>query len=198
MKHVVTKLVDRLACACGWAILALSILILFDILLRKLFNISIQGADEIGGFILAITATVGFSYALILNAHIRMDFLFVHFGRRLRAGLNLGALGAMGAFAGLLCWRALVVLWSSFEMQAHTSTPLKTPLAVPQAIWAAGLLLFFIVAFGLFVYCARLLLAGRTAAAADAFGALGPEREVDEELGQTLDAAGSPRERETT
>jgi hypothetical protein len=38
----------------GYMFLALSALVTFETILRKLFNMSIQGADELGGYALAV------------------------------------------------------------------------------------------------------------------------------------------------
>ena len=53
------------ALACGYLLLFLSFLVGFEVVARKLFGFSLQGVDEIGGYILAILATIGFSYTLL-------------------------------------------------------------------------------------------------------------------------------------
>ena len=43
------------------------------IIARKLFSYSLQGVDEIGGYVVAITGTFGFAYALINRTHTRIE-----------------------------------------------------------------------------------------------------------------------------
>mgnify|MGYP006194141717 CR=1 FL=1 len=51
----------------GLIFVALSLVVAVETALRKLFNISLQGADELGGYALAVGATIAFSLALIAN-----------------------------------------------------------------------------------------------------------------------------------
>ena len=75
-----------LAVAAGWTLLALAILVTFETIVRKFFGFSIQGADEIGGYVLAISSSIGFCYALVMRAHIRIDLLL---SRLLSGQVNL-------------------------------------------------------------------------------------------------------------
>src|SRR3546814_2022259 len=62
-----------LACIFGYMMLALSIVVTVETIGRKLFDFSLQGADELGGYALAVGSSIGFSAALIERAHIRVD-----------------------------------------------------------------------------------------------------------------------------
>ncbi len=44
-----------------------------ETVVRKVFNFSLQGADELGGYALAVGATIAFSLALLGRTHIRVD-----------------------------------------------------------------------------------------------------------------------------
>ena len=55
---------------------------------RKLFNVSLQGADELGGYALAVGSTIAFSLALMGRNHIRVDVFHEKFPRGLQAALN--------------------------------------------------------------------------------------------------------------
>ena len=45
----------------GYAVLGLALLITAEVLLRKLFNVSLQGSAEFGGYTLATLAAFGFA-----------------------------------------------------------------------------------------------------------------------------------------
>src|SRR5690606_12756250 len=60
----------------------------------------------------------------------------------LQAVLDLVALLALGFFVGLLTWQAWAVLETSLAFDARATTPLQTPLWMPQSLWLAGLVLF--------------------------------------------------------
>ena len=46
---------------CGWWLVLFSLASCFEMVSRKLFQYSLQGVDEIGGYTLAITSAVGFA-----------------------------------------------------------------------------------------------------------------------------------------
>lgn len=128
--------------ACGYALLALAIFTCIEIVARKLFSYSFQGVDELGGYIVAITAAFGFAYALIERAHTRIDILLMRSSARGRATLNILALLATMIFASFMAWRGLATLQETIAFNSHSSTPWETPLWIPQSIWASGLCAF--------------------------------------------------------
>ena len=126
----------------GYACLGLSFLIVYEILARKLFNHSLQGVDEIGGYVVAVTGTFGMALAAVERAHTRIDVLLLRLPTRVQAGLNLlsyVALGLGAAFMGYMGWRTLD---DSLTFGSVSSSPLQVPLWIPQSLWMAGLVLF--------------------------------------------------------
>ena len=85
-----------LAWVFGAIFLALSAVVTVETLSRKLFNISLQGADELGGYALAVGSTIAFSLALMGRNHIRVDVFHEMFPRALQASLN---------WLSIVCWR---------------------------------------------------------------------------------------------
>ena len=51
-----------LALIAGYLLLGLALLVTAEILLRRFLNVSLQGGDEFGGYVLAILAAFGFSW----------------------------------------------------------------------------------------------------------------------------------------
>ena len=132
--------------AAGYAVLAITLVIGVEILLRRLFGVSLQGADEYGGYMLATITAIGAAYALLERGHTRIEILMEHLPQSLRAVLNLASALAMAAMAGFLAWRATVAMLESIEYGSLSGTPLMTPLWMPQAVWVAGMVLFALVA----------------------------------------------------
>ncbi|MBD3305013.1 TRAP transporter small permease subunit [candidate division KSB3 bacterium] len=128
----------------GWAFLGLSVYIGIDVVGRKLFNLSLQGSDEIGGYVMAVTCAFGFSYTLAKRAHIRLNILLPRFPAAFQAIINLVAYAILTALAFMLVWRAAALLFETIELQAVAPTPLETPLWIPQSLWTLGLAWFFI------------------------------------------------------
>lgn len=137
---------NLLALFAGWALLGAAILVTIEVFGRKFFGFSLQGADEIAGYTLALASTAGFSYALLQRRHIRVDLLVRKFTTRARTVVHLIAYLTMAGFATLLCFRAAAVFAESLEFQARSVTPLRTPLILPQGLWLAASAIFMLVA----------------------------------------------------
>ncbi len=147
--------------ATGWALLALCFATTYEVIGRRLFDISLQGVNEIGGYMLAIGSTWGFSIALLQRAHSRVDFLFPRFPRVLRNVLNLFAALTLAGLAVFSAWEAWSVLRDTLRWQARASTPLQTPLWIPQSLWLFGLVVFAGVALALATHALMLFFRDR-------------------------------------
>ncbi|WP_048708308.1 TRAP transporter small permease subunit [Microvirga massiliensis] len=169
------------ALLCGYAYLGLCFLIGFEILARRFLHFSLQGVDEIGGYVLAITVAFGFGYALIQGSHTRIDILLMYLGERGRAICNFLALLGIAVFASFMAWRAWDTLRETLEFDSLASTPLQTPLWIPQTLWVAGLALFALIAIGGAVHGA-ILLARRPAQFNNVYGPPSLQSEIDEQM----------------
>lgn len=126
----------------GYACLGLSFLIVVEILARKLLNVSLQGVDEIGGYVVAVTGTFGMALAAVERAHTRIDVLLLRLPPRAQAGLNLLAYVALGLGAAFMAYMGWRTLDDSLAFGSVSSSPLQVPLWIPQSLWLAGLVLF--------------------------------------------------------
>ena len=162
---------------CGLLIVA-SFLIGIDVVIRKLFNLSIGGADELSGYALAIASAWAFAYALFERAHVRIDSLYVTLPRRMRAILDVFGLAVFVAVMALVAWRGFGVFHESVQLDAHSMSPIATPLVYPQALWVAGLVVFVLIGA---LLLARVLVAFVTGDAATVHRLAG-SRSVTEEI----------------
>ena len=164
---------------CG-LLIAASFLIGIDVVIRKLFNLSIGGADELSGYALAISSAWAFAYGLFERAHVRIDSLYVTLPRGVRATLDVFGLAVFVAVMALVAWRAFGVFSESFKLDAHSMSPIATPLVYPQALWVAGLILFVFIGCLLLVRVFVAFVTGDTATVHRLAGS----RSVTEEIGQ--------------
>src|ERR1051326_5551029 len=121
------KRVQRLlAWAFGAIFVALSVVVSVETLARKVFNYSIQGADELGGYALASGSVIAFSLALIGRNHIRVDVFHGRFPQRMQAWLNVLSSVLLAAFAMLLAFVSLKVVADTLAYGSTAPTPWQT------------------------------------------------------------------------
>lgn len=162
--------------------LALSVLVSAETIMRKAFDMSLQGADELGGYTLAVTSSLAFSVALIGRNHMRIDLVHFRLPEIVQAVLNWLAVVSIASFAGLLAWTAYHILIDSIEYHSTAPTPWATPLVYPQSLWGAGLAIFAAVAIVLAVRATGYLLQGRIEKLNVAFSPKAATEELVEEL----------------
>ena len=136
----------------GYILLFLSFLIVFEIFARKLFDYSLQGVDEIGGYVVAITGTFGFAYALIERTHTRIDIILDHVPAPARNLLNVLAYALVTGAALFMLRYGYEALSESILFGSLSPTPLQTVMWIPQSMWVAGLVVFAITAVAMLVH----------------------------------------------
>jgi TRAP-type C4-dicarboxylate transport system permease small subunit len=149
-----------LAWVFGAIFLALSVVVSVETLARKLFNYSIQGADELGGYALAAGSVIAFSLALVGRNHIRVDVFHERFSKRTQAVLNVVSYVLLAVLAVLIAWVAFKVVTDTLAYRSTAPTPWQTPLIYPQSVWYAGLVVFALVTVSYAVRAVWLLARG--------------------------------------
>ncbi|HET8747097.1 MAG TPA: TRAP transporter small permease [Ramlibacter sp.] len=171
-----------LASVFGMIFLGLALVVTVETLSRKLFNVSLQGADELGGYALAVGSTLAFSLALMGRAHIRVDVFHELLPRRVQAFMNWFAALSLAAFGVFIAWVAFKVIGDTLQYRSTAQTPWATPLIIPQSVWYAGLVIFALVAGGYALRATGLLFAGRIATLNTDFHPRSAKEELKEEL----------------
>jgi len=172
-----------LATIFGTIFIGLAVVVTVETLARKLFNVSLQGADELGGYALAVGSTIAFSLALMGRAHIRVDVFHEKFSPRMQAVLNWISIVSLALFGLFIAWVAFKVIGDTMQYRSTAQTPWATPLIIPQGVWYAGLAIFALVATGYAARATALLASGRF----DTLNADFHPKSAKEELKEELD-----------
>ncbi len=166
----------------GGIFLLLSVVVVVETVSRKLFNVSLQGADELGGYALAVGSTIAFSLALMGRNHIRVDVFHERFPRGVQAAMNWLSIVSLAALGIFIVWIAFKVIGDTRQYGSTAQTPWATPLIWPQSVWFAGLVTFALVAFGYAVRATRLLLTRQIDTLNHDFHPKSAKEELKEEL----------------
>jgi TRAP-type C4-dicarboxylate transport system permease small subunit len=166
----------------GFGLLALALAVVVETVMRKVFNKSLQGVDELGGYVLAVTAALSFAVAVRARTHIRIDLIHDHLSAPLRVALNAIAAVSIAICALAALYMSWIAFTDSIQYNATAQTPWATPLKLPQGAWVAALAVFALVAVADAARVIGLALTGRSAEADRRYGPRGAKDELDEEL----------------
>jgi TRAP-type C4-dicarboxylate transport system permease small subunit len=171
----------------GWCYLAMTVLICFDISARRLLGFSSESTIELSGYLMALGMSWGLAGTLLERGHVRIDVLLQKMPLRWRVVLHLLSLAAMLVSIGFFVWGAFSLALDSMTFGSTDLSALRTPLAVPQGLWAAGFALFGLAAVALMVRGLQQCLRGDW----QALDASLMSRSYQEEADDTLQALGA-------
>lgn len=175
LKHLSTAM----AAVAGTGVLILAFMIVIDIGARRLAGFSLQGTDEVGGYVLAVVAALGFSYVLFERGFTRIDLFVRRLPPLANNILNVVAYLSLAAIALFFAQRSLATLGDTLRFDAHANTPLQTPLWIPQGLWAVGMG-FFALCSVLYALRALVLLFVDQTTLEEEYGIARVEEEVSE------------------
>lgn len=144
----------------GVGLIGAAIMVTIDVFLRDVFLVTLGGADEISGYIFAISTAFAFPYAVLHRANVRIDALYIPLPPFVRSVLDLVALFGMAVFFFPLTWRCWLMLQDNISFWTKSITPLQTPIAIPQSLWFAGMVIFCLTVLLVFVVSLTRLLRG--------------------------------------
>ena len=175
----------------GGALLLCAFMVSVDVIMRKLFSITMSGSDEISGYAFAAATAWAYSYALLHRSHIRIDALYGLLPAWLRSILDAIGLALLLYYMAYLTNKAMDVLQTSWEHDSVSITTLSVPQWIPQLLWVGGLCWFVITLAFLLVYVLVSLLRGDVATVQEVAGAMSVDKKIDEET-QGMDAMREP------
>ena len=126
----------------GTLIVLSAFLVTLEVILRKLFNVSLGGADEISGYAFGVATAFALSYALFERAHIRVDALIGVLPRPLHPIVNFLGLALLVGFAMVVVTMVWGMVGDTLKHGSRSITPMRVPLAIPQIPWLIGWIFF--------------------------------------------------------
>ena len=165
----------------GAALLLCAFMVSIDVIMRKLFSITMSGSDEISGYVFAAATAWAYSYCLLHRSHIRIDALYGVLPVWLRSVLDALGLALLLFYMGYLTNKAIDVFVTSWERDSVSITTLSIPQWIPQLLWVSGLAWFVITLAFLLVYVLVSLVRGDLGTIQNVASALSAEKKIDEE-----------------
>jgi TRAP-type C4-dicarboxylate transport system permease small subunit len=148
----------------GWGFVLCAFFIAGEVLARAFLRVSTGSTVELSGYMLAFGLSWGLAYALAQRSHVRIDVLINHLPRTARVWLHLLSLALLLSFIAFIANGAWDLVDESLLFGATDISALRTPLAIPQGLWAAGLIVFLLLIAAMLLENLLLALAGDAAA----------------------------------
>ncbi|HEX3177767.1 MAG TPA: TRAP transporter small permease [Methylomirabilota bacterium] len=155
------RLARLAATVAGLAVLAIVLLITYDVLMRFLFEQPQLFVDEAASFLEVLVIFGGLAFAFRTGAHVRVDLITTHLPPRARARLRAVGLLIGLVFLGIVIWTTAQSALTAFRY-GRVSAVMLYPLWLPMLLIPLGLALFAVV---MVVALARQLRALRSAEA---------------------------------
>ena len=184
LRRAVAALARLMGVVAGWGFVLCAFFITFEVLARSVLRVSTQSTTEITGYMLAFGLSWGLGHALTERSHVRIDMLVNRLPQPLRVPLHLLSLAALAVFIGFVANGAWDLVDESLLFNATDISLLRTPLAIPQGLWAFGLIVFVLLILCMLVENLLLALVGAPGEVERNLSSRG----YDEEAQEALDA----------
>lgn len=142
LRRAVGLLAHAMGLVAGWGFVLCAFFITFDVLARSILRVSTQSTTEITGYMLAFGLSWGLAHTLTQRSHVRIDMLVNRLPAKIRIWLHLLSLLLLGVFMAFIANGAWDLVDESLLFNATDISLLRTPLAIPQGLWAAGMVVF--------------------------------------------------------
>lgn len=81
-ENIIKKIAGAFNLAAGVVIVMAMLLVVANVIMRKIFKSPILGTPEFTGFFSVLVISLGLAYCLLVNAHIAVDFIVEKFSSR--------------------------------------------------------------------------------------------------------------------
>ncbi len=143
MRKLLDALYDGAAWLAALAMVGLLVMVLLGILGREL-HFHVPGTDAYAGYLMAAAGFLALAHTLKRGDHIRVTLLLQYLGVRAKKALEVWALAAASALAGLFAFFAVRLAWQSHRFNDVSTSNDATPLWIPQLGMAIGTVILFV------------------------------------------------------
>lgn len=143
MRRLLDGLFDGAAALAALCMVALLVMVMLSVT-GRLLHFHLPGTDAYAGYLMAGAGFLALAHTLKRGEHIRVTLLVSALSGRAKHLLELWALGASAALAGLLAAYSARLAWQSHTFNDISTSNDATPLWLPQLVMAAGTLILLI------------------------------------------------------
>lgn len=124
------------------ALIAMTLLITFEVIVRKSFDISTKIAHDFSGYLLVVLTFFGAAITLKAGRHLRVTVLFARLNQRIQSILYKIYLIIGISFVLVLLWASSEFVMNAYTKGWLTESVIAIPEFIPEAFIPLGLLFF--------------------------------------------------------
>ncbi len=177
----------------GAGILFSAGLVTVEITVRKFFGMSLGGADEVSGYIFAVSTMWALPFALLNRANVRIDVVYLRLPAWLRSFLDVVGLVLLVGFVAVVFWHSVNMFLEHRANDTRSITPLQARVWIWQGLWILGMALFLLTGAVLFVLAVAALVVWRHDRVAGLIGSRSSEEEIAGETAFLDESGGGTR-----
>ncbi|MBI2868564.1 MAG: TRAP transporter small permease subunit [Chloroflexi bacterium] len=130
--ETVITAVDRtgapVAIFCGILIALTMLAIVYEVVVRYVFRAPTVWSNEISTYLVVAATFLGLAYALLMDAHVRVDMFFIRFSKSGQTKLNIFASVMALIYAVVITWKGWQYAWLMYQTNEVSGTLLRIPL----------------------------------------------------------------------
>ncbi|MDR1874284.1 MAG: TRAP transporter small permease [Synergistaceae bacterium] len=126
---------------CGLGLLAMGLVLFYEVVCRYFFDSPTIWAQETSVYIFMWTMLAGSAYTLMQGKHVRIDLIFERLSRRAQCLLDVLTSSVGVAFSAVVAWQAWDMMAASFKFGKVSATLLRVPVWIPQCSLLLGFVL---------------------------------------------------------
>jgi len=139
LRRLLDAVYDGAAALAAVCMVGLLVMVLLSIVSRQL-HFHVPGTDAYAGYLMAGAGFLALAHTLKRGEHIRVTLLSGALKGQAKKLLELWALAAASALAGLSAWYSVRLAWQSHSFNDVSTSNDATPLWIPQLSMALGTL----------------------------------------------------------
>ncbi len=143
MRRLLDTLYDGAAWLAALCMVGLLVMVLLGIVSREV-GFHVPGTDAYAGYLMAGAGFLALAHTLKRGEHIRVTLLLSRLQGGARHALEVWALAAATALAGLAAFYSVRLVWQSHQFHDISTGNDATPLWIPQLAMAAGTIILLV------------------------------------------------------
>jgi C4-dicarboxylate transporter, DctQ subunit len=128
----------------GLGVLAMGIILTYEVVCRYIFNSPTIWAQEIAIYLYMWTMLAAASYTLQMGKHINVDLVITYLPTRAKMLLEIATSAVGAVFCAIVAVQAYEMIAATVQFGKVSATPLRVPMWIPQSalLMGFGLLTF--------------------------------------------------------